>query len=107
MSLTSAVTIYHIPAEHIVNQVSKTACCINIVDTPGLGDTRGAAWDWKIFGMLSALINTLTTLDYIFMVTKAPDGRLTPANKFIYQKLQKLYAKDLQERMLGMFTFCD
>ena len=53
MSLMSAVTIYHIPAEHIVNQVSKTACCINIVDTPGLGDTRGAAWDWKIFGMLS------------------------------------------------------
>ena len=84
MSMTSAVTIYHIPAEHIVNRVSKETCCINIVDTPGLGDTRGQAWDWKIFGMISSLIKSLTTLDYIFMVSKATESRLTPSNKFIY-----------------------
>ena len=41
MSMTSDVTIYHIPAEYIVNKVNQAPCCINIVDTPGLGDPRG------------------------------------------------------------------
>ena len=41
------------------------------------------------------------------MVTKASDTRLSPANAFIYSKLQKLYAEDLSSRMLGMFTFAD
>ena len=41
MSITSSVTIYHIPAEHIKKKVSMEPCCINIIDTPGLGDSRG------------------------------------------------------------------
>ena len=73
MSLTSTVNIYHIPADHIVNKVSKDRCSVNIIDTPGLGDTRGPSWDWKIFGMISTLINSLETLDYILMVVKSAD----------------------------------
>ena len=32
---------------------------------------------------------------------------MTPSGKHIYLKIQKLYADDLSERILGMFTFSD
>ena len=56
MSMTSSVTIYHIPAKHIVNKLNKDNCCINVIDTPGFGDTKGQAWDWKIFNMITNLL---------------------------------------------------
>ena len=56
MSMTSSVTIYHIPAEFIKKKVSMEPCCINIIDTPGLGDSRGITWDWRILRMLTNLI---------------------------------------------------
>ena len=47
--MTDNVTIYHIPAEHIVEHVDKRKKkCINIIDTPGFGDTRGPDWDGRI-----------------------------------------------------------
>ena len=57
--------------------------------------------------MLTSLIQTLSTLDYILMTVKSTENRLTPSNKFIYSKLQGLYADDLSSRMIGMFTFSD
>ena len=87
MSLTSTVTIYHIPADEIVNQVSKDKSCINLVDTPGFGDTRGRAWDLKIFNMISNLLGSLEQLNYLLMVVKATENRLTPSTKFIYSQI--------------------
>ena len=84
MSMTSTVTIYHIPAEHIVNKISKENCCINIIDTPGFGDTRGRAWDWKIFKMINHLLDSLDSLNYMLMVVKATENRLTQSSNFIY-----------------------
>ena len=107
MSMTSTITIYHIPSEHIVNKINSNNCCINIIDTPGFGDTRGMAWDIKIFNMISNLLNSLSTLDYMLMVVKATENRLTPSTKFIYKQISKLYSDDLEDRMLGVFTFSD
>ena len=107
MSMTSTVTIYHIPSEHIVNKINSNNGCINIIDTPGFGDTRGMAWDIKIFNMISNLLNSLSTLDYMLMVVKATENRLTPSTKFIYKQISKLYTDDLEDRMLGIFTFSD
>ena len=90
-----------------MNQVNKETCCINIVDTPGFGDTRGRAWDLKIYDMISNLLGTLEQLNYILMVAKATENRLTPSTKFIYSQIQKLYKEDLADRMLGVFTFSD
>ena len=107
ISMTSTVTIYHIPAKHIVRKISKDNCCINIVDTPGFGDTRGMAWDWKIFNMISNLLTSMVQLNYLLMVVKATENRLTDSSKFIYKQVQSLYADDLADRMLGVFTFSD
>ena len=107
MSMTSTVTIYHIPAEFIVNKISKENCCINIIDTPGFGDTRGHEWDWKIFNMITNLLKSMESLNYLLMVVKATENRLTSSSKFIYSKITDLYSEDLAERMLGVFTFSD
>ena len=109
MSMTSTVSIYHIPAKKIVNKISEEDSCINIIDTPGFGDTRGQAWDLRIFNMISNLLNSMESLNYLLMVVKATESRLTPSTKFVYKKIQKLYKddEDLADRMLGIFTFSD
>lgn len=108
--MTSEVTIYHIPADEIKVKlceqgVGKT--CVNIIDTPGFGDTRGPKWDEKIFEMLSQLLHELESLDYFMIVVKSTDNRLGESMKFVYNQIQGLYATDISERVLGMFTFSD
>ena len=81
--MTSAVTIYHIPQSVIVNGVSKDRHCgINIIDTPGFGDTRGPSFDNKIYSMIENVLKSLFTLDYIMLVVKSTDNRLGEAQKF-------------------------
>ena len=76
--MTSSVTVYHIPASEIVNGFAKEkSCCVNVIDTPGFGDTRGPKWDSKIFEMIAGLLKSLATLDYIMMVVKSTDNRLS------------------------------
>ena len=57
--------------------------------------------------MLSGLLNSLSTLDYILLVTKATEVRLSNSSKFIFKQIEKMYANDLSERVLGLFTFSD
>ena len=74
--MTSDVTIYHIPQSYIKKSLSKVPCCINIIDTPGFGDTRGQVWDDKITQMFEGLLHELDTLDYLMLTVKAADNRL-------------------------------
>ena len=105
--MTSSVTIYHIPSEYIVNYPSESPCCINIIDTPGFGDTRGHAWDVMISKMITALLKTITTLNYILITCKSSTNRVDDGTRFIYSSIQDLYAKDISKRVIGMFTFSD
>ncbi len=57
--------------------------------------------------MISGLLNSLKILDYMLMVVKSTENKLTSSSQFIFEKIQKLYAKDLSDRMLGIFTFSD
>ena len=97
-SRTSLVTIYPIPARHIARKVYKGRCCINVIDTPGFGDTRGMVWDAKIAQMLEKLLGSFNALDYLLMVTKSTENRLTASSQFVYAKLQNLFGADLNER---------
>ena len=106
-SMTSDVSIYHIPHNLIVNNLSNTPSCINIIDTPGFADTRGAAWDEKIKNMIIALLKRLETLDYLCIVVKGSSIRLDIDAKFIYETIQSLYAYNISDRVLGMITFAD
>ena len=85
--MTSTVTIYHIPSTEIINKISKDNCCINIIDTPGFGDTRGHAWDVRIFNMISNLLAGMESLNYMLMIVKATENRLLASSKFIYSQI--------------------
>lgn len=75
--MTSTVTIYHIPYEVIVNGLAQEEkCCINLIDTPGFGDTRGTNWDRIFFSMIESLLRKFYSLDYIMLVVKASENRL-------------------------------
>ena len=69
--MTSNVTIYHIPADYIKVKIADSKCCLNIIDSPGFGDTRGHAWDLKIAEMIQCVLKKLDTLDYLVLVVKA------------------------------------
>ena len=106
-SMTSSVTIYHIPSTEIKRKVSNSPCCINFIDTPGFGDTRGPKWDETIAKMISKLIHEVETLDYIAIVVKSTENRLKISSKFIYTKISNMYAVDITTRLMGMITFSD
>ncbi len=55
ISVTSSVKIYHIPSSwikeaHFSNNGSRY--CINIMDTPGFGDTRGLEMELTLNAMI-------------------------------------------------------
>jgi len=107
-SVTSAVTIYHIKSEWIKRPINPNRrACINIIDTPGFGDTRGIAWDQLIYNMIEKTLKNLKMLDYVLLVVKASDTRLGASTKFVFQNIQNLWAKDISSRILIMYTFSD
>ena len=57
--------------------------------------------------MLSQLLHELDSLDYFMIVVKSTDNRFGESAKYIYNQIQGLYANDISERVLGMFTFSD
>ena len=105
--MTSSVSIYHIPSTEIKRPITQGQSCINIIDTPGFGDTRGAQWDEKIEKMISAILHEVETLDYIAIVVKSTENRLKISSKFIYSKISGMYAIDITSRLMGMITFSD
>ena len=75
--MTSKVTIYHIPSKYIAHSPHHGDCCINIIDTPGFGDTRGPAWDKKIAAVIGDLLkNYLPSIDEICLVMKGTETRV-------------------------------
>ena len=57
---------------------------MNIIDTPGLADTRGQGWDSKIQTMIKSLLQRFDTLDYVCLTMKYSDFRDEANQKFIY-----------------------
>ena len=76
--MTSDVSIYHISSSDIQNSIfgQDIACCVNIIDTPGFGDTRGPNWDLKIEKMIKGTLMNLESLDYVTCVVKGTTNRL-------------------------------
>ena len=85
--------------------MSEKPCCINLYDIPGFGDVKGHDMDEKIHAMVSAILNKIEYLDYVFFVVKSPDQKLDHNLRYVYDTIQKLYAEDLSSKVCGIFTF--
>lgn len=108
VSQTNCATTYHIPSEWIkAGKFRDQKYCVNIIDTPGYGDTRGPEMDKKIFNMITGSFKQLETLDYVCLVNKASDNRLLNVMKDVYQKIQNMFANDTIDRFIVMCTFSD
>ena len=80
-----------------------------LIDTPGLGDTRGIDYDKKMIKNIEVLFNSkeVDSLDSIGFVAKAGDVRLTAEQKYIFESILQIFGKDVGENLLSLLTFYD
>lgn len=82
ISVTSSVKIYHIPSSWIKDanfSNNGSRYCINIMDTPGFGDTRGLEMELTLNAMIQETLKGLDSIDNILLVVKSTDTRLGAA----------------------------
>lgn len=85
---------------------------LNIVDTPGFGDTRGIARDKKIISQVNELFhskneNGIQFIDGVCFVTQSPLARLTPTQNYIFDSILSMFGKDIESNIFVLITFAD
>lgn len=85
---------------------------LNIVDTPGFGDTKGIARDKKISSQMNDLFqsktnNGILTIDGVCFVTQSPLARLTPTQTYIFDSILSMFGKDIANNIFVLITFAD
>ena len=81
---------------------------IQIIDTPGFGDTGGIKQDMIITSKIEkAFKKELNSLNAICFVTESSNVRLTIHQKYIFTSVLDLFGDDVKENFIAMLTFCD
>jgi len=102
-SQTTDITCYHIIDERLGRK-----CHVKIIDTPGFGDISGIKNDQRIVAKLETLFKTeIEELDYILVVTKASETRMTCSKKYMYDQVQALFGSEAATKFVLMLTFAD
>lgn len=99
-SQTSKVTIYNIKA--------SDGTIIQIVDTPGFGDTGGIKKDIEITQQIrQTFIDKLSSITCICFVAQSCNARLSANQKYIFNCILDLFGDDVKSNFTCMLTFCD
>lgn len=108
MSQTKWITVYKIyPAEG-----SRLHYTLNIIDTPGFGDTRGVERDNVTVDQIRQLFSAkgdqgVLNIDAVCFIVKAPDARLTMVHEYIFSSIMSLFGKDIETNICTLITFSD
>ncbi|XP_063417427.1 uncharacterized protein LOC134699954 [Mytilus trossulus] len=107
-SLTQWVTCYTLYSS-VSDRINYT---VNLIDTPGFGDTRGLDQDAKIVDQIRELFTAkdqkgISTLDAVCFIVKAPDARLTPTQTYIFESILCLFGNDIKDNICTLITFAD
>lgn len=102
-SQTTEITSYYVNFERNEGEEIN----IKIIDTPGLGDTKGVLKDNEIIKKFEQLFKDIGELDYILITAKASTTRFTRNNQYIYDRILEIFGKDAKERFVLMCTFAD
>lgn len=91
---------------------SKIHYTLNLIDTPGFGDTRGIERDKEITDQVRQLFTDssdggVTCIDAICFVTQAPLGRLTASQKYIFTSILSIFGADIIDNISVLITFAD
>ena len=103
-SQTQATTIYKLHHKKGYN-VDHT---INLIDTPGFGDTGGIERDKGIAKQLQSIFDVhsgfVDHLNAVVFVTKSNHQRLDPCQKYILSSITELFGADIAENVYLVFT---
>lgn len=85
---------------------------LNIIDTPGFGDTRGIDRDKMLVEQIRSLFSDpgdqgIDTLDAVWFVTQAPMCRLSPTQRYIFDSILAVFGKDIKSNIFVLVTFAD
>lgn len=100
-SQTQEVTIYNI-------KPTGDLPPIQIVDTPGFGDTGGIKKDIEITQKIrQVFIDKLNSITCICFVAQSSNARLSANQKYIFNCILDLFGDDVKSNFTCMLTFCD
>eukprot|EP00929_Paragymnodinium_shiwhaense_P081779 TRINITY_DN42888_c0_g2_i3.p1 TRINITY_DN42888_c0_g2~~TRINITY_DN42888_c0_g2_i3.p1 ORF type:complete len:574 (-),score=104.66 TRINITY_DN42888_c0_g2_i3:866-2587(-) len=94
-SKTSAATTYVLQFDDLT---------LNIVDTPGFGDTRGQQFDKKHAQMIVDCIKKLTHVHSIVLVMSGRDARMTTQLKYVLTEICAILPKGARHNIVTVFT---
>ncbi|WAR30914.1 hypothetical protein MAR_033456, partial [Mya arenaria] len=108
LSQTEWITQYTIFPE----KGGRVPYCLNIIDTPGFGDTRGLQRNQEIVEQIRKLFSAkhskqVCVIDAICFLLRAPDARLTAIQSYIFQSIMSLFGKDIKSNICSLITFAD
>lgn len=108
VSQTEWITVYKI----MPIAGSRLTYTLNIIDTPGFGDTSGMGRDQRIVEQIRHLFSETGTkgvlyLDAVCIIVKAPDARLTMSQRYIFNSVLSLFGKDIESNICTLITFSD
>lgn len=108
LSQTEWITVYKI----FPTVGSRISYPLNIIDTPGFGDTRGIERDDAIVDQIRNLFSasdeqSVSLIDAVCFIVKAPDARLTFVQTYIFNSIMSLFGIDIQSNICTMITFAD
>ncbi|XP_052807678.1 uncharacterized protein LOC128236682 [Mya arenaria] len=91
---------------------SRLKYTLNIIDSPGFGDTRGLEQDQKIVDQMRELFTHdepkgVQNIDAVCFVVKASDLRLTSIQTYIFESIMSLFGNNIEENICTMITFAD
>lgn len=108
LSNTEWITCYTIFSD-VSSRIDYT---LNIIDTPGFGDTRGVEQDVKIVSQIRDLFTAndergIASLDALCFLVQAPNSRLTCTQKYIFQFILALFGNDIRNNICTLVTYSD
>ena len=77
---------------------------LTIIDTPGIGDTRGMQVDQENCSSISAAVGAMSDLNALILVHKALDCRTDVMLKYLYREMQGILPQSCKQNLLIAFT---
>ena len=85
---------------------------LNIIDTPGFGDTRGILRDKELVEQIRHFFTSsgdqgIDELNAVCFVVKSSEVRLTPTMRYIFDSILAVFGKDIEKHIHILMTFAD
>lgn len=89
----------------VIYAININGKLLRLVDTPGLGDTRGIDQDYKNVADIMRILESLDTISSILFVVKNNESRLTTSFDFVLSELMLHLHKDTIKNIMFGFSY--